>query len=88
MEPQGRGSLVELRVGGAKVKPTGQGAEVEREKQRPEAEPKDLLDLARVVSAPEASPYCRVTQGSGKGSRRTAKAGLENWQYQIVEVEE
>lgn len=70
------------RVGGAKVEPTGRWAEVEQKDLRPEAEPMDPPDFPRLASAsPEASPHHRATQGKTQGCKRTAEAGLEDWQY-------
>jgi hypothetical protein len=61
-ESKGLGCLVETKVRGAKVEPTG------RDDLRPEAEPVDLSAQAlMVVAGPEARPECLALQEMTKG---------------------
>lgn len=63
MEPQGRGPLVEPKVGGAKAEPTGWCAEVERKDQRSEAKPQESLAQTRlvVVQFDEIYKYMKIS---------------------------
>ncbi|XDV41877.1 hypothetical protein PO909_010662 [Leuciscus waleckii] len=74
---EGRGSLVEPRVGGAK---RSQRVEVERRDQRPEAEPQDpLAQVLMVVAQPEPSRRSKAFPGKAKGGMHPAEVELEDW---------
>ncbi|RXN24900.1 hypothetical protein ROHU_021853 [Labeo rohita] len=74
--------MVTPRVGEAKAELTDQWAKVEQGDLRSKMEPMDPPDFVQLASAsPEASPHHRTTQGKTQGCKRTAEAGLEDWQY-------
>lgn len=77
VEPQGQGSLLELKVGEARAEPSDRRAEMERSDQMLEEEQQDPLAQALlVVEQPEARCYSKASPETAKGCKHLAEAGL------------